>query len=106
MKTTSKIYIPGHTGLVGSAVIRLLKARGFANLVTRSSKELDLCRQADVEAFFEAERPEYVFLYAAKVCGIPANSTYPADFIYENLLIAANVIHAAYKASGGRRERP
>ena len=94
----SKIYVAGHKGLVGSAICRELARRGYANVITRTSSELDLTRQAEVEDFFSHERPEYVFLAAAKVGGILANSTYPADFIYTNLSIAANVIHAAYKA--------
>ncbi len=97
MKADSKIYIAGHNGLVGSAILRRLQAGGYANIITRTSKELDLTRQAEVEAFFEKERPEYVFLAAAKVGGILANSTYKADFIYKNLMIASNVIHAAYR---------
>jgi len=97
MEKTSKIYIAGHRGLVGSALVRRLTAAGYTNLVTRTSKELDLRRQADVEAFFERERPEYVFLAAAKVGGILANSTYKAEFIYDNIMIAANIIHASYR---------
>jgi GDP-L-fucose synthase len=98
MDNKSKIYLAGHKGLVGSAICRELARRGYVNVVTRTSSELDLTRQAEVEDFFSHERPEYVFLAAAKVGGILANSTYPADFIYTNLSIAANVIHAAYKA--------
>lgn len=97
MNKTFKIYIAGHTGLVGSALTRKLTAEGYSNLVYRTFEQLDLTRQADVEAFFAAERPEYVFLAAAKVGGIHANNTYPADFIYSNLIIQTNVIHAAYK---------
>lgn len=97
MNKSSKIYIAGHRGLVGSALIRKLREDGFAQLVTRTSNELDLTRQADVESFFEKERPEFVFLAAAKVGGILANSTYKAEFIYQNIMIAANVIHASYK---------
>lgn len=93
----SKIYVAGHRGMVGSAIVRRLKELGYTNLVYRTSKELDLRRQADVEKFFEEERPEYVFLAAAKVGGILANNTYPADFIYDNLMIETNVIHSAYK---------
>lgn len=93
----SKIYVAGHRGLVGSAIVRGLSERGAENIVTRTSSELDLRRQADVEAFFEAERPENVFLAAAKVGGILANSTYTAEFIYDNMMIAANVINASYK---------
>jgi GDP-L-fucose synthase len=97
MKKNSKIYVAGHKGLVGSAILRKLKEKGYTNLIYRSSQELDLRRQTEVEAFFEKERPEYVFLAAAKVGGILANDTYKADFIYDNLMIAANVIHASYK---------
>jgi len=97
MNKTSKIYIAGHTGLVGSALTRKLTAEGYSNLVYRTFEQLDLTRQADVEAFFAAEKPEYVFLAAAKVGGIHANNTYPADFIYSNLIIQTNVIHAAYQ---------
>ena len=97
MENNSKIYLAGHNGLVGSAILRRLQADGYANIITRASKELDLTRQAEVETFFEKEQPEYVFLAAAKVGGILANSTYKAEFIYRNLMIASNVIHAAYK---------
>jgi len=97
MEQRDKIYVAGHRGLVGSAIVRRLQAAGYANIVTRSHAELDLTRQADVEAFFAAERPKYVFLAAAKVGGIGANSAYPADFIYVNLAIALNVINSAYK---------
>lgn len=96
MKQNSKIYIAGHNGMVGSAILRKLKAEGFENLVLRSSKELDLRDQSAVNAFFEVEKPDYVFLAAAKVGGIVANNTYRADFLYDNLMIEANVIHAAY----------
>lgn len=95
MEKNSKIYIAGHTGLVGSALLRGLKAQGFENPVCREAKDLDLRRQAAVERFFEEEKPEYVFLAAAKVGGILANSTYTAEFIYDNLIIAANIINAA-----------
>jgi GDP-L-fucose synthase len=98
MEKNAKIYVAGHRGLVGSALCRRLADGGYKNLITRTSKELDLSRQADVEAFFEQERPEYVFLAAAKVGGILANSTYKAEFIYDNIMIAANVINASYKA--------
>ncbi|HHO76585.1 MAG TPA: GDP-L-fucose synthase [Deltaproteobacteria bacterium] len=97
MNRSDKIYIAGHTGLVGSAVRRKLEAQGFQNLVLRSHSGLDLIRQNEVEEFFSQEKPEYVFLCAAKVGGIMANSTYPAEFIYENTMIAANVIHASYQ---------
>ena len=97
MNENSLIYIAGHRGLVGSALVRRLKVLGFSNLITRSHTELDLTRQSDVEAFFQEEKPEYVFLAAAKVGGILANNTYPADFIYINLAIQTNIIHAAWK---------
>lgn len=96
MEKYSRIYVAGHRGLVGSAIIRKLRVEGFDNLITRPHGELDLRRQADVEAFFEKDRPEYVFLAAAKVGGILANSTCPAEFIYHNLMIQANIIHASY----------
>jgi len=102
MNKSSKIYIAGHRGLVGSAIVRKLKYEGFNNLITRSSGELDLKRQADVEAFFEENKPEYVFLAAAKVGGIYANNIYPAAFIYANLMIQSNIIHASY-ASGVKK---
>jgi GDP-L-fucose synthase len=95
MEKDSLIYVAGHRGLVGSAVFRSLKAGGYTRLITRTHAELDLTRQSDVESFFEAERPEYVFLCAAKVGGIGANSAYPAEFIYQNLAIAVNVIESA-----------
>ncbi|ABK19034.1 GDP-L-fucose synthase family protein [Syntrophobacter fumaroxidans] len=97
MIPTSRIYVAGHRGLVGSALLRRLRAAGCANLITRTHAELDLERQADVEAFFAGERPEYVFLAAAKVGGIRANDTYPADFIRINLKIESNVIEAAWR---------
>lgn len=97
MNKDDKIYIAGHKGLVGSAILRKLKAEGFENIITRSSSELDLCNQAQTNVFFEKEKPDYVFLAAAKVGGIMANSTYPADFIYQNLMISTNVIEASYR---------
>jgi GDP-L-fucose synthase len=97
MQPSSKIYIAGHRGLVGSALMRRLEAEGYSNLLTRSHAELDLTNQAATEAFFAQEKPDYVFLAAAKVGGILANNTYPADFIYQNLAIQTNIIHAAYK---------
>jgi len=97
VKPDSRIHVAGHRGLVGSAILRNLRARGYSNFLLRTHAELDLERQADVEAFFDRERPEYVFLAAAKVGGIHANSAYPADFIYDNLLIECNVINAAYR---------
>ncbi len=96
MNFTSKIYVAGHRGLVGSAILRKLKERGFQNLSFRTSHQLDLRRQKDTEAFLGCERPEFVFLAAAKVGGILANATYPAEFIYDNVVIAANVIHSAH----------
>ncbi|MDO9515310.1 MAG: GDP-L-fucose synthase [Syntrophales bacterium] len=92
----SKIYIAGHRGMVGSAIMKRLEANGYTNLLCRSHAQLDLTRQRDVEDFFQEERPDYVFLCAGKVGGILANSTYTAQFIYENIMIAANVIHASY----------
>ena len=92
---SNTIYIAGHRGMVGSAIKRRLEEKGYKNLIFRSHEDLDLTRQQDVEDFFEKERPEYVFLCAAKVGGILANSTYKAQFIYENIMIAANVIHAS-----------
>ena len=97
MKKTSKIYIAGHRGLVGSAIARRLASNGFNNLVLKRSAELDLRNQAAVAAFFENEQPEYVFLAAAKVGGILANNDYPADFIYDNLMIQSNIIHHSYR---------
>jgi GDP-L-fucose synthase len=97
MQENSKIYIAGHNGMVGSAIHRKLKEKGFSDFVLRTSKELDLRDQSAVNQFFEAEQPEYVFLAAAKVGGIIANNTYRADFLYDNLMIQSNVIHAAYK---------
>ncbi len=97
MDKNSKIYVAGHRGLVGSAIIRRLKHRGFANLITRTHDELDLTDQSMVREFFAYERPEYVILAAAKVGGIHANNSYPADFIYINLIIEANVIDASYR---------
>jgi len=96
MKENAKIYVAGHNGMVGSAIIRKLKAEGFHNIVTRTSADLNLVRQADTEAFFAAEKPEYVFLAAAKVGGIHANNEYRGQFIYENTMIQNNVIHSAY----------
>ena len=93
MDKNSKIYVAGHHGMVGSAIIRRLQDQGYQNLVLRTSKELDLRRQAEVERFFEEEQPEYVFLAAAKVGGIMANQSYPADFMYDNMIMEMNVIH-------------
>ena len=97
MKSESKIYIAGHNGMVGSAIQRQLKENGFNNIVTRNRKDLDLTSQAAVNRFFKKEMVDYVILAAAKVGGIHANNTYPADFIYTNLMIEANVIHAAFQ---------
>lgn len=96
MKPTDKIYIAGHNGLVGSAIVRVLKSAGFKNLVYRNSKELDLRKQDAVEDFFNKEKPQFVFLAAAKVGGIVANNTYRADFLYDNLMIVSNIVHAAF----------
>lgn len=96
MNQQSKIYIAGHRGMVGSAIERNLRSKGFNNIIVRTSKELDLRNQQAVNVFFETEQPDIVILAAAKVGGIVANNTYRADFIYENLMIEANVIHAAY----------
>jgi len=97
MKKDAKIYVAGHKGLVGSAIMRKLKEEGYNNLVYRTSSELDLRRQEKVEEFFEEEKPEYVILAAAKVGGIQANDTYSAEFLYDNLMIETNVIDAAYQ---------
>jgi GDP-L-fucose synthase len=96
MQKNAKIYVAGHNGLVGSAIVRALHDAGYTNIVVRNSSELDLRNQQAVNEFFAYEQPEYVFLAAAKVGGIHANNTYPADFIYDNLAIQTNVIHAAY----------
>lgn len=96
MQKSDKIYIAGHNGMVGSAIKRHLEAEGYDNLIYKTSKELDLRNQQAVNDFFAAEKPSYVFLAAAKVGGIHANNTYRADFIYENIIVEANVIHAAY----------
>lgn len=98
MEKDAKIYVAGHRGMVGSAICRELKRQGYANLVTRTHAELDLTRQADVEAFFAAERPGYVFVAAAKVGGIAANAAALADFLYENMALEMNVIHAAWQS--------
>lgn len=102
MDKGDKIYVAGHRGLVGSAIVRRLRAEGFDNLIVRGSAELDLREQAAVRGFFASEKPEYVILAAAKVGGILANDTYPAEFIYDNLMMEANVIHAAWQ-SGVRK---
>ena len=97
MEKHSKIYVAGHRGMVGSAIVRELVRQGYDNIITRTHSELDLCRQDQVEAFFAEEKPEYVFLAAAKVGGIIANSNAPADFMYDNMMLEMNVIHAAWK---------
>mgnify|MGYP002142534076 FL=1 len=96
MKKTAKIYIAGHRGMVGSSILRALKAKGYSNFLLKTSAELDLRNQQAVADFFAVEKPDYVFLAAAKVGGIVANNTYRADFIYENMMIQSNVIHQAY----------
>ncbi|MFT4602104.1 MAG: GDP-L-fucose synthase, partial [Arenicella sp.] len=96
MNKDAKIYVAGHNGMVGSSIVRLLKASGFNNIVVRGSKEVDLRDQSQVNAFFEEEKPSHVFLAAAKVGGILANSAYKAEFLYDNLMIATNIIHASY----------
>jgi GDP-L-fucose synthase len=96
MKKSSKIYVAGHRGLVGSAIVRKLKSEGYTHIITRTHRELDLIRQDEVEAFFKREKPDYVFLAAAKVGGIWGNNMYPAQFIYENIAIQTNIIHASY----------
>ena len=98
MKKTSKIYVAGHRGLVGSAILRKLEAGGYKNIITRPHAKLDLLRQDRVEAFLKEEKPEYVFLAAARVGGIWGNNIYPAQFIYENLAIQSNIIHASYQS--------
>lgn len=97
MMPSDKIYIAGHTGMVGSAIVRKLRSEGFDNLLLRTSKEMDLRRQDAVEAFFREEKPDYVFLAAARVGGILANNTYRAEFLYDNLMIQSNIIEAAYR---------
>ncbi len=92
----SRIYVAGHGGLVGAAIVRRLKKEGYDNLIVRTHEEMDLTHQGSVEGFLEEDRPDYVFLAAAKVGGILANASYPADFIYQNLLMESNIIHAAY----------
>lgn len=97
MEKSSKIYVAGHRGMVGSAIVRALQRQGYTNIITRTHSELDLCRQEQVEQFFKAEKPEYVFLAAAKVGGIIANHTALADFMYENMMLEMNVINAAWR---------
>jgi GDP-L-fucose synthase len=98
LEKNDKIYVAGHRGLAGSAIVRKLRKEGFENLLLRTSTELDLRNQQAVQSFFEAEKPAYVFLAAAKVGGIHANNTYPAEFLYDNLCIESNVIHQSYRA--------
>ena len=97
MEKNAKIYVAGHRGMVGSAIVRELNRQGYTNIVTRTHKELDLIDQVAVEKFFEEEKPEYVFLAAAKVGGIVANSEALADFMYDNMMLEMNVIHGAWK---------
>lgn len=97
MSLDTKIYVAGHRGMVGSAIIRALQSRGYTNIVTRTHSELDLTNQSAVRTFFESEKPDQVYLAAAKVGGIHANNTYPAEFIYKNMMIEANVIHEAWQ---------
>ena len=97
MEKNSKIYVAGHRGLVGSAIIRILQSQGYHNFVLRTKEELNLCNQNDVKNFFKKEKPDYVFLAAAKVGGILANNTLPAEFIYDNLMVQTNVIDASYR---------
>lgn len=99
MNKKSKVYVAGSRGLVGSAIVRKLQAEGYENIIERTSQQLDLRNKAMVEDFFSVEQPEYVFLAAAKVGGIHANNTYPAEFIYDNLMIEANIIHAAHQSN-------
>ena len=98
MEKNSKIYIAGHKGMVGSALVRKLEKEGFVNIITRNSKELNLVNQEDVNEFMREEKPDYVFLAAAKVGGIHANNTFRAEFLYNNLMMECNVIHASYLA--------
>lgn len=98
MEKNAKIYVAGHRGMVGSAIVRALRRHGYAHIITRTHAELDLTRQADVEAFFKHERPDYVFLAAAKVGGIVANNEAPADFMYQNMALEMNVIHSAWQS--------
>ena len=104
MEKNARIYVAGHRGMVGSAIVRELRRQGYDNLVLRTHKELDLCDQRAVEAFFEAEMPEYVFLAAAKVGGIVANEEALADFMYMNMTLEMNVIHSAWR-NGCRKDR-
>src|SRR5688500_3589211 len=96
MKKNDKIFVAGHRGMVGSAIVRRLEKEGYSNLLLRTSKEVDLRNQQQVNEFFQSERPDYVFMAAAKVGGIQANNIYRADVIYDNMMIQNNVIHASY----------
>ena len=98
MEKEAKIYVAGHRGMVGSAIVRELRRQGYENIVTRTHSQLDLCCQSSVEQFFNQEKPEYVFLAAAKVGGIEANRTAPADFMWQNMMLEMNVIHSAWKS--------
>ena len=98
MDSNSKIFVAGHKGLVGSAIVRNLKSKGFTNILTVDKEQLDLTRTLEVKMFFNMEEPDYVFLAAAKVGGIGANSLYPAEFIHDNLMIQTNIIDAAYRS--------
>jgi len=98
MDKDSRIYVAGHNGMVGSAIARQLESRGYKNIITASKRDVDLCRQTQTESFFVSHKPEYVFLAAARVGGILANQTYPADFMYENMMIEMNVIHSSMKS--------
>ena len=98
MNSNDKIYVAGHNGMVGSAIVRKLREQGFINVITRSSSELDLTNQQNVHNFLQDESPDYVVIAAAKVGGIYANDSYPAEFIYQNLMIEANLIHGSYLA--------
>ena len=98
MNSNSLIYVSGHRGMVGSAIVRGLNNNGYKNILLKTSSELDLTNQSEVNRFFQSEKPEYVFMAAAKVGGVVANSTYRAQFLYENLMIESNVIHASYIA--------
>ena len=102
MDKNAKIYIAGHRGMVGSAIVRKLQAKGYSNILTRTHRKLDLLDKAAVNTFMQQEKPDYLFLAAAKVGGIQANSVYRADFIYQNLMIEANLIHASHEAGVNR----
>lgn len=99
MEKDAKIYVAGHRGMVGSAIVRELQRQGYTNIITRTHSELDLCRQDQVEEFFAKEKPEYVFLAAAKVGGIIANQSALADFMYDNMILEMNVIHSAWQTA-------